>query len=100
MSDWQTIETGPKDGTRVLLLLPTFREGYRVQIGYYAHTKSFTNDKLTYESAEWHVEGHSAFLGGPPKPSHWMPLPDELVVPPVISATEIMNRERERADER
>lgn len=70
----QPIETAPKDGTRVLLFLPDYREGYQTQIGHYSVSEHLSNGKLTYRSEQWWCDG--GVMGNAPEPSHWMPLPD------------------------
>ena len=61
MTDWQQIETAPKDGTRILLCWeghPTLAA--HVELGWFGRAGVFCN---TYGKA---------FSG---KPTHWMPLP-------------------------
>ncbi len=60
MSEWQPIETAPKDGTRVML----FRAGRKICLGGYV-TPSWA---LTLEG--W-KNSHGNFF----EPTHWMPLP-------------------------
>jgi hypothetical protein len=59
MSNWQPIETAPKDGTRVVLYLPEFAEEYR--IAFWARSWG-----------EWQtIPGLYSCRSA----SHWMPLP-------------------------
>lgn len=59
MSEWQPIETAPRDGTHMLL----FRE-HVYFIGYWA-TKA----------QSWRVNADGLPMINPP-PTHWMPLPE------------------------
>ena len=58
MSEWQPIETAPKDGGEVLL----WQEGWGVIRGWYSG-----DDKTWY--------GPGAHDSEPCRPTHWMPLP-------------------------
>lgn len=69
--DWQPIETVPKDGTRVLLHLPS---GY-VVLGEWQENRHYRNGKLVHESAEWNWGASVVWLFDAPEPTHWMPLP-------------------------
>ena len=72
MNDWKTIETAPKDGTRII--------GYDGEIvfaswGRQAYSKRSKNLSVAYKEC-WRADGYGydgcsgeAFL------SHWMPLP-------------------------
>lgn len=63
MSDWQPIETAPRDGTLVLLysIKPSRKNRPQMQVGY-CH--------IGLGGDVW-VTG-----GWPVRPTHWMPLPD------------------------
>jgi hypothetical protein len=64
MSEWQPIETAPKDGTAVLLFDRTNKDspdGSGIDFGFYY------NDAVRWL---WACDGCEA------KPSHWMPLPE------------------------
>jgi hypothetical protein len=56
MSDWQPIESAPKDGTRVLGYFPDLESGY--------HDTVWIDRLKTWVSRAY-----------PAAPSHWMPLP-------------------------
>ena len=70
MSEWQPIETAPKDGTEILLKIPQLWEEPQGRIG--------SGD---YFSACWYDESSEFWvnrLGGwisLYRPTHWMPLP-------------------------
>jgi hypothetical protein len=75
MSQWQTIETAPKDGTLIIAYQPggTYSNG----IAYPA----------TVGTASWQRDGVGGYgWWGPynPRdyPTHWMPLPDPPTVEP------------------
>lgn len=61
--EWQSIETAPKDGTPVLVLMkePGRLDGSRVQVA------------VEYPNGYALIGGRFAF--DCPKPTHWMPLP-------------------------
>lgn len=75
MSEWQPIETAPKDGTRILAFWPdVYGNSSAVQIetwwGAWGHGRS----KETWQNAwEW--------ADGANNPTHWMPLPTPPVKP-------------------
>lgn len=71
MSDWQPIETAPKDGTQVILLIPGWRRG--VHIGSFEITELFRHGKRDWRLEKWVLSGYQ--LGDPPEPTHWIPLP-------------------------
>lgn len=60
MSEWQPIETAPKDGTRVAV---KFENGYENEANY----------QTTY-GGEWHVASFR-HLPWSKTPAYWMPLP-------------------------
>lgn len=67
---WQPIETAPKDGTNILVLLhPEIAEraGYQIEICHYK------NLPLLGETWTAQNDGFSTELDGV---THWMPLPD------------------------
>lgn len=75
MSEWQPIETAPKDGTRVIVYEP---HGVHSRAG---RRKVCSCDKVT--ESYWHQPGNPAVEGfwtSPMgqvrfKPTHWQPLP-------------------------
>jgi len=73
MNEWKPIETGPKDGTYVLLFYPTYK--LHVRIGNYEKREEFVNGKLKYSKEHWKCDVMS-MPGCDPQPTHWMPLPE------------------------
>jgi hypothetical protein len=71
MSDWQPIETAPRDGTRLILLC----NGHP-SLGRYIHREATTNgvrDEV-HSFSGWVWAG--GFLShGKPEPTHWLPIP-------------------------
>jgi len=69
MSDWQPIETAPKDGTEILVFVPpsTYTRGYVRSVQWRDHDIDF-----------WHVEDnkHGPFPLRGGSPTHWIPLPE------------------------
>lgn len=86
MSEWQPIETAPKDDDLILLYL----EGSGVRPGYWDDDQRW-DDKL-----KRYVEGNGRWLavesqcltggGWQTAPTHWMPLPDPPVSGTVVDA--------------
>lgn len=67
---WQTIDSAPKDGTRLLLA-----KGKSVWIGEWVHHQHITNGKVASDSAYWTTPW---VMIGPERavPTHWQPCPD------------------------
>lgn len=83
MSTWQPIETAPKDGTSVLLLI-----GEEAIQGHWVTYKNIPS--------EWKVislssHGCGCCSSDDPAPTHWMPLP---VLPVLGSANPVTDAER------
>jgi hypothetical protein len=75
MSEWQTIETAPHDGTSVLLFFPDLKQ--KIRLGSYEISEHLSHGKSIYRH-EWWSGGPQMFLGeNIPEPTHWMPLPPE-----------------------
>lgn len=70
MSEWQPIETAPKDGTAILLW--GYADG--IFIGWWFDTKTYEFGVLKRASEGW-SGGWKMALGSAPKPTHWQPLP-------------------------
>jgi hypothetical protein len=70
MSEWQAIETAPKDGTRILLFIP----GVGVEIGYWLDTETVRYGKVEYSTKKW-TWNADLFGFKTAQPAHWMPLP-------------------------
>jgi hypothetical protein len=71
MSEWQPIETAPKDGTSILVIY----EGGQMIVSYWRVTESTTNGTVDYHMERW-VTPWMAKPGVEPAPTHWQPLPD------------------------
>jgi hypothetical protein len=76
MSAWQPIDTAPKDGTSVLLSMPSGR----VEIGSWFHSMHTRNGAITYENEGWSCGGLGSYFERAPNPTHWMPLPEAVPV--------------------
>ncbi len=71
---WQPIETAPKDGTQVLLILKG-RE--RAFLGYFVDSEDFQYGKSVRRRQNWAIEGWMSGFNDPhPDPTHWMALPE------------------------
>lgn len=84
MSEWQPIETAPKDGTEFIglkgrLVFRTKNQQYYVKWPHEVGGPTY-RDEWTYEDA-------SSFT--PWSPTHWMPLPP----PPVESGSQAANEQ-------
>ena len=68
-SEWQPIETAPKDGTLLLLIMV----GFEPAVGaYYSHGWDYQTEDCFAEYDHWlaYLENRGVW-----KPTHWMPLP-------------------------
>ncbi len=72
MSEWQPIDTAPKDGTEVLLFIPNWNND--VKIGNWCDTVELDYGKVRRDRKYWYA-GHSYGMAPDPKPTHWMPIP-------------------------
>lgn len=74
MSNWQPIDTAPRDGTRILIWRPSIgRIDGRAEEGWWETQKYHNRPRPYWESTGWHGIG---FKRNWP-PTHWMPLPEE-----------------------
>lgn len=74
MSEWQPIETAPKDRRRIVAFVPDELGDHQIQIA------EFDDDYASLSSAPfWRYNG-DGFASGrysrAHQPSHWMPLPE------------------------
>jgi hypothetical protein len=70
---WQPIETAPKDGTQVLLLL---KNGTRVYLGWFVDSEDFQYGKSVRRRQSWTIDSWFSLGRGDPEPMHWMPIPE------------------------
>lgn len=78
MSEWQPIETAPKNGKHVLLWCPWLNDP--VNMGYVS-VGSFREDDYAHDDGPtWLDDSHDDFSTGyasrPLRATHWMPLPE------------------------
>ena len=67
MTDWKPIETAPKDGTRIILLVNNYAiEAHYDNEGYY---------ESKWEVVSLPVHGCGCCGDENEEPTHWMPLP-------------------------
>lgn len=78
MSDWQPIDTAPKDGTEVFLYVPG--DSLHPTAGRYKTREYFSEE---YDDPDYQEEGWYWSFGYPSDfhqevltPTHWMPLPE------------------------
>jgi hypothetical protein len=69
MTDWQPIETAPKDGTLILVFVPP--SDY--SIGWY-NTEKYNKNPRPFWGR--HNANHSKTVCRSRPPTHWMPLPE------------------------
>lgn len=72
-SQWQPIETAPKDGSKILI----FCDGKVLMTSWYVHYSGGQPSRT--REPEWEQsEMYGGFGGymGPLRPTHWMPLPE------------------------
>ena len=75
MSEWQPIETAPKDGTQIISFWPCYREGHQVQITSWVNTEHRDHGNVTYSAQYWQAPSLASFTLAHLAPSHWMPVP-------------------------
>jgi len=71
MSEWQPIETAPKDGTYILIA-PGLWTGVTCGIGVYDLDRYAKKPRAFWRR----VEGHGRSQSREVPPTHWMPLPE------------------------
>lgn len=75
MSNWQPIETAPKDGTRMVLFCE--RVVSRIHTGHWFSHEKQTDGVTSWRYSGWWLDGFQHPFNQPPfEPTHWMPLPD------------------------
>jgi len=76
MSEWQPIETAPRDGTEILLCRAYDAAGKTIKpLGIFAQVAAWWADES--DEGEWVV--YCSMVREPTlhfEPTHWMPLPD------------------------
>lgn len=75
LGDWQSMETAPKDGTRILVWVPGLNHSVCIAAWFEQTTTELGVVKSQY--AEWNYSNWWK-LGQEdrPQPTHWMPLPE------------------------
>jgi hypothetical protein len=76
MSEWQPIETAPRDGTHVLLYIP-YTDRPLIVVGYQEKLPDHIADmqmEWSWKCAEAGAWAEDDSYAG--QPTHWMPLPD------------------------
>lgn len=93
MSDWQPIETAPKDGTKIDLLFPEPR-GRTINCLWLQDRWTGPNGGWFWRSATWDDFGellpeHEWNVNHYPhmQPTHWMPLPEPPAAPSPTGGT-------------
>lgn len=99
MSEWNPIDTAPKDGTQILLFFPEYENP--IQVGYYAIAEQVLNGVVIERDEYWKGKWmefrfirHS--IDGEDHPTHWMPLP---AVPLAVSASKFLAMSDEDLDD-
>lgn len=74
MNEWRPIANAPKDGTKLLLFIPEYRQP--IHIGWFHDSTTIEYGKVARESRHWMTGAWPSFSTDKnPEPSHWMPLP-------------------------
>lgn len=76
MSEWQSIETAPKDGSCILVWSRTWAGEVNrpEEDNGSCYVAFYTNGKSDYHGEWWYVHGGDAHASWV-QPTHWMPLP-------------------------
>jgi hypothetical protein len=79
MSDWQPIETAPRDGKSVLLFYPDQEPAERLVVGWFENFGPY--EKEMGAAGMWSEGGYvskdGSIVGGTgPHPTHWLPIPE------------------------
>lgn len=86
MSDWQPIETAPRDGTHILVINAAFLHEGEMCVAFW-HT--LRGEKQ--EDGRWDVTGYGGYEAEPEvEPTHWQPLPE----PPSSLPSSLPEREQ------
>ena len=83
MTEWQPIETAPKDGTRVLLFFPVFGTAPRQEFGCWDQQPYHKKPNPYWSGDCERTYGGLWYRSNPP--THWMPPP----APPLPSNVEV-----------
>lgn len=71
--EWKTIDSAPRDGSRILLYRPTARYGFNVVFGTYDDNR-FAKKPRPYWKHDWENIGGVA-ESRENQPTHWAPIP-------------------------
>ena len=71
MIGWQPIETAPRDGTRMLLIVLVEGRGAVISTGHFMVRSYHEFDRLVSVSERWEID-----KGYDEQPTLWMPLPE------------------------
>jgi hypothetical protein len=74
MSEWQPIETAPKDGTYILLYESD--QSRPVKMGCWLDSEHKRNGQVIHSAQRWSYGIIWVFGGDNPNPTHWMPIPE------------------------
>lgn len=73
MMEWQSIDTAPIDGTKVLLWWRSCKEP---SIGWYADPSNLFRSYYHFAQEGWICEGDEVIPKNQQDCTHWMPLPE------------------------
>jgi hypothetical protein len=74
--NWMSMESAPRDGTKVLLFIPRVRS---IIIGFFIDKSEYLYGKEVFRTRHWCTYGKFTGienLNSPYEPSQWMPLPE------------------------
>lgn len=73
MIEWQPIETAPRDGTEIILMLGAENGKLLAWISSFIDTETFSHGKLIRKSQHWQMPMWA--VSRELEPTHWMPIP-------------------------